>query len=195
MSVIAIIPARGGSTRIPRKNIRDFMGKPIIAYSIEAALESGLFDSIVVSTDDPGIAKVANEYGAASVLRSAEMSTNDVGTQEVMRHVLRKLFYDDSDIACCIYATAPLMSVDDLCRGYQLLNSGNYCRYVFSVGTDPLQDAGQFYWGWVRAFTSGDPLHENAIMVPISDDRTCDINTEEDWLRAEQMYLALRGGV
>ncbi len=193
MSAITIIPARGGSQRIPRKNIRNFMGKPILAYSIETAQKSGLFDVIVVSTDDAEIADVAAQHGAMYMLRPPEMSTNEVGTQEVMRYVLNHLDPDCEDPACCIYATAPLMTVEDLHRGLGLLKSNRGFKYAFSVGTNPLQDAGQFYWGWSQAFINGDDLNANAVMVPISSDRVCDINTEEDWIRAEEMYATLQG--
>lgn len=193
MGAVAVIPARGGSTRIPRKNIRLFHGKPIIAYSIETAQKTGMFDQIIVSTDDAEIAVIATQYGALALFRSPEMSTNEVGTQEVMQYVLRSFCPGRQGAACCIYATAPLMCVEDLHRGYELLRSHKSAPFAFSVGTNPLQDAGQFYWGWSQAFIRGDDLYANAAMVPISEDRVCDINVEEDWLRAEQMYLALRG--
>lgn len=91
MKNIAIIPARGGSKRIPRKNIKPFMGKPIIAYSIEAALQSGLFDEVMVSTDDEEIAEIACKYGAqVPFMRSAEMSNDYAGTDDVILEVLRK---------------------------------------------------------------------------------------------------------
>jgi N-acylneuraminate cytidylyltransferase len=190
---IAIIPARGGSQRIPRKNIRMFHGRPVISYSIETAQKTGWFNQIIVSTDDVEIAAVATQYGALTLFRPPEMSTNEIGTQEVMQYVLRSLDPDRQDSACCLYATAPLLRVEDLRRGFSLLRSHNSASFAFSVGTSPLRDAGQFYWGWSQAFIRGDDLHANAVMVPINEDRVCDINTEDDWLRAEQMYLALRG--
>src|SRR5688572_27060303 len=109
---VAIIPARGGSTRILRKNIRMFHGKPIIAYSIAAAKESKLFGRIVVSTEDGEIGRMAEGYGATWYPRGLELTVDEVGTQEVARDVLAWLVEqnDIPEYACCIYATAPLMS-------------------------------------------------------------------------------------
>lgn len=193
MSAICIIPARGDSRRIPRKNIRMFHGKPIIAYSIEAAKESRLFDDIWVSTDDEEIARIAHEYGARSHYRSEESARDNVGTQLVMSVVLRDLYQSSLlGYACCIYPTAPLMRQQDLYDGYCELKD-NAADFAFSVGTGPLSDAGQFYWGTVKAFVDNRPLiSPESIMIPVPETNVCDINTEEDWLRAEQMYLALK---
>lgn len=196
MRPVAIIPARGGSRRIPGKNKRLFHGKPIIAYSIETAIASRLFDHVFVSTDDDEIADIAEQYGAQTIIRPAHMCEDSVGTQDVMRFVLSEVILPkvgDFNEACCIYPTAPMVSVDDLKRGYSAL----YYRataYAFSVGTEPLRDAGQFYWGYVESFTSGIKLiSEDSTMVPIDECRVCDINTEEDWQRAERMYAKLCG--
>lgn len=184
--MIAIIPARGGSTRILGKNNKSFHGKPIIQYSIDTAERTGLFDRIVVSSDDPVMAT-----DAEFLKRPDALAQNEVGTQEVTRAALIQLGIADG-YACCIYATAPLMTVEDLRRGLELLKSSRGLDYAFSVGTEPLQDAGQFYWGRVEAFLSGAPLvGPRSIMVPISADRVCDINVEDDWRRAELMYTAL----
>jgi N-acylneuraminate cytidylyltransferase len=194
VNAIAIIPARGGSTRIPRKNIRLFHGKPIIAYSIEAALNSGLFDTVAVSTEDPEIAQVAARYGAWVYPRPARLSQNHIGTQEVMESAL--LHGDPSGdrfpFACCIYPTAPMIDIEGLTRGLTLLKNSSM-NYAFSVGTEPaLHDAGQWYWGHWSAFVKGWPLIEAlTYMVPIAPERDCDINTEADWTRAERMYAAL----
>src|SRR5690554_4371029 len=113
MSRVAIIPARGGSKRIPRKNVKDFCGKPMIAWSIEAAKASGCFDQIIVSTDDHEIAKVASEWGAAvPFMRPAELSDDFTGTLPVIRHAVEWLNRNDSPVeyACCLYATAPFVS-------------------------------------------------------------------------------------
>lgn len=122
MSRIAIIPARGGSKRIPRKNTKDFCGKPIIAYSIEAALAADLFDEVMVSTDDPQIAEVAREYGASvPFLRSPENSHDFATTADVLREVHGA--YDRSFTeACCIYATAPFVSAELLQRAHRLFS-------------------------------------------------------------------------
>lgn len=193
MDTVAIIPARGGSTRIPGKNIKDFHGKPIIAYSIETASSSGLFHRIIVSTDSDEIAQVARAYGAEVLMRSADMAHNDVGTQAVMRYVLGEQLGLVSGLACCIYPTAPLMLEEDLLTGCRLVE---YCahHYAMSVGDAPLADAGQWYWGWVTSFTSDFPLlSPKTAMVPIPADRVCDINTFDDWSRAEELYKNLKG--
>ena len=108
---LAMIPARGGSKRIPRKNIKEFLGKPIIAYSIEAAKKSGCFDQIIVSTDDDEIACVAKEYGAeVPFIRPLELSDDHSTTSDVTRHCLQ--WYADNQLnvtgICTIYATAPI---------------------------------------------------------------------------------------
>ena len=188
---ICIIPARSGSTRIPGKNIKLFHGKPIIAYSIETAKESGLFDQIIVSSDHTEIIDIAMEYGATDYHdRSDEMAANEVGTQEVVKDVLLNL--EITKYVCCIYPTAPLMSVNDLKHGEYVLNDQGYLEYAFSVGINPLCDAGQFYWGWARAFLDGVPLIDShTAMIPIAPERVCDINTMDDWERAERMYESL----
>ena len=120
MKNLAIITARGGSKRIPRKNIRDFLGKPIISYSIEAALKSGVFEEVMVSTDDDEIAEIAEKYGAkVPFKRSAETSNDTATTTDVIIEVLneykkRGLIFD---YACCIYPTAPFISAESLKAG------------------------------------------------------------------------------
>lgn len=130
MSNLAIIPARGGSKRIPRKNIKPFLGKPIIAYSIELALESGLFDEVMVSTEDDEIADVARDFGASvPFMRSAETADDYAGLPEVMLEVLEE--YNNSknrlfDYVCCILPTAPLICQKHLKRAYEMISSGNF---------------------------------------------------------------------
>jgi pseudaminic acid cytidylyltransferase len=124
MSSMAIITARGGSKRIPRKNIKDFLGKPIISYSIEAALKSGCFAEVMVSTDDEEIASVAREYGAqVPFMRSAATSNDFATTADVLVEVLSeyRLRGREFDSACCIYPTAPLVSPQKLVSGHTLL--------------------------------------------------------------------------
>lgn len=121
---IAIIPARGGSKRIPRKNIKDFLGKPIIAYSIEAALKSELFDEVMVSTDDYEIAEVAKKYGASvPFMRSKENSDDFATTSDVILEVLEeyKRIVDDFDYFCCIYPTAPFITPHVLIESFNLM--------------------------------------------------------------------------
>lgn len=189
---VAIIPARGNSVRIPNKNICLFHGKPIIAYSIETAQRSRLFDRVIVSTDSEDIARVARYYHAEVLMRSDEMSRNEVGTQAVMRYVLGEQLGLAHGIACCIYPTAPLMLEEDLLVGYRLVKHG--ARFAMSIGDTPLADAGQWYWGRVSAFVESLPLiHPRTAMVPIPAERVCDINTIDDWQRAEELYNNLKG--
>ena len=188
MSVVCIIPARGGSRRIPRKNIRDFHGKPIIAYSIELALKSRLFSRVIVSTDDEDIAKTAIFYGAT--VHRREFDDGSKGTQEVARDVL--MVNNEVDIACVLYATSPLLNLELLSYGLECLLNSN-CNYAMSVSADPLADAGCFYWGAAEAFVQKLPLiFPGTLMIPLPAGRVCDINTEQDWRLAESMFEALR---
>jgi pseudaminic acid cytidylyltransferase len=123
---IAIITARGGSKRIPRKNIKDFLGKPIIAYSIEAALLSGVFDEVMVSTDDDEIAQIAEKYGAKVPFKRSVKNSDDYSTTaEVLLEVISQ--YEDIgvaiDYACCIYPTAPFVSSLKLSQAFDVLIS------------------------------------------------------------------------
>lgn len=192
MATICIIPARGGSQRIPRKNIKLFHGKPIIAYSIQKAAETGMFDRIIVSTDEGAIADVAIKYGAEPWIRSDEYYSRDnVGTQEVVAECLRGIYAYKYDDVCCIYATAPLMKVENICHGFAVLNNyaGINVDYAFSVGYPPLHDAGQFYWGLADSFLKNIPLvSEFSRMICVDPNRDCDINTMADWKRALKMY-------
>ena len=227
--IVAVIPARGGSKRIPRKNIRQFAGKPIIAYSIAAARDCALFDRIIVSTDDEEIASIARDFSAESpFVRPAELSDDHVGTNRVIAHALEWLKQQGQsvDFACGLYATAPFVTPADLRRGYELLVASGKC-FVFSATTFefPIQhairvlpdggvasffpeyigrrsqdleqayhDAGQFYWGKAEAFLSALPeiaVHAEALILPRY--RVQDIDTLEDWRRAELMYEMLRG--
>jgi N-acylneuraminate cytidylyltransferase len=132
---IAVIPARGGSKRIPRKNIKPFCGKPMIAWSITAAEESGLFDRIIVSTDDAEISEVAKAWGAETpFVRPPELSNDIAGTTEVIAHATQWALNAGlkPDAVCCIYATAPLIQAEDLKKGLGVLESGNW-DYAFSV--------------------------------------------------------------
>lgn len=127
MNSIAIITARGGSKRIPRKNIKDFCGKPIVAYSIEAALESGLFDEVMVSTDDEEIAEIARFYGApVPFMRSKATSDDYATTADVIIEVLKE--YEEHGcnfgLLCCIYPTAPFVSADELVKAWDIIESG-----------------------------------------------------------------------
>lgn len=198
---VAIIPARGGSKRIPLKNIRLFHGKPIIAYSIETAQNSGLFDGgIYCSTEDETIAGIAENFGAKWIRRPPELAevngAPDPGTQEVTRHAIAALMAEGKqiDIACCIYATAPLMTIHYLRRGCEILErnpKANFAYATYPQAGGKVGDAGQFYFGRTQAFLDRQPLdpyneHVWKIMIPFS--QVCDVNTEDDWLMAEDLY-------
>jgi N-acylneuraminate cytidylyltransferase len=132
---IAVIPARGGSKRIPRKNIRMFCGKPIIAYSISAAQQTGLFDQVVVSTDDDEIASVAREFGATTpFVRPKELADDFTGTNAVVKHAVAWFNAQSNDVthACCLYATAPLLQARFITEGYEALSRSN-AAFAFSV--------------------------------------------------------------
>ena len=225
---LAIIPARGGSKRIPRKNIRPFSGKPIIAWSIEAAKASHCFDRIIVSTDDPEIAAVAKEWGAdVPFMRPAELADDHTGTTAVIAHAIEQEQESGRRPVnvCCLYATAPFVDPDDLRQGLEMLKQDN-CKYVFSVTSYafPIQralrivadgrvemfapenlntrsqdldeayhDAGQFYWGKASAWLEGATIFGlGALPIIIPRSRVQDIDTSEDWERAEYMFEAMR---
>lgn len=223
---VAVIPARGGSKRIPRKNIRAFAGKPMIAWSIEAALASGCFDRILVSTDDDEIAAVAEAQGAeAPFRRPAELADDHTGTIPVIAHAIDWM-RDQGEApqaVCCLYATAPFVQADDLKAGLAALQ-GDDVDYAFSLTSYafPIQralrltpdgrvamfqpehfttrsqdldeawhDAGQFYWGRAEAWVAGTPIFsERAVPVTLPRHRVQDIDTPEDWQRAEWLFRA-----
>jgi pseudaminic acid cytidylyltransferase len=218
---VAVIPARGGSKRIPRKNIRLFGGKPMIAHSIACALQSGLFERVLVSTEDDEIAAVAQNYGAeVPFRRPRELSDDHTDTTTVIAHAidfLRTRGVEPSAV-CCIYATAPLMRTRDLAQGLEVLVAGGW-DFVFSATDFPspiwrsfrkhgsgglemffpehidtrsqdlphaLHDAAQFYWGTPEAWRSGLPIFgATSTVVVIPRWRVQDIDTEDDWRRAE----------
>jgi pseudaminic acid cytidylyltransferase len=150
--IIAVIPARGGSKRIPRKNIRPFAGKPIIAYSIAAARDCGLFNRIVVSTDDTEVAAFAREWGAETpFMRPSELSDDHTGTNAVAAHALGWFAErgENVEFACCIYATAPFLTARDLRRGYDaLLATSKSFAFSATSYAFPIQRA-------IRALTDG----------------------------------------
>lgn len=180
---VAVIPARGGSRRIPRKNVRDFCGKPIIAYSIEAARSSNLFDDVWVSSNDPAIGRTAQRYGATWLWRDEQLSMDEVGTQEVTRDAIEGLVHlGQVESACCIYATAPTMTAADLKRGYDAMLAREDYAYIH----------GWFYWGMAQWFVERRPLApERELARPVG--RWVDINEEADWAKALQIYAELEG--
>ena len=221
---MAVIPARGGSKRIPRKNVKLFGGLPMIVWSIQAAVQSKCFNRIIVSTDDTEIAEIAQSNGAeVPFLRPAELSDDYTDTVPVIAHAIdwqRKNGEEPTDV-CCIYATAPFLRPGDLQRGLDILISTD-AEYAFSVTTYafPIQraiyitketrvemfspeysftrsqdlkeawhDAAQFYWGKSNAWLSGQSIFTSASApVPLPRYRVQDIDTAEDWARAELMF-------
>ncbi|MGV8934441.1 MAG: pseudaminic acid cytidylyltransferase [Gallionellaceae bacterium] len=221
---IAVIPARGGSKRIPRKNIKPFCGKPMIAWSIEAALQSACFDQVIVSTDDDEIAEVARQYGAqVPFIRPAELSDDHTGTIPVIRHAIEWFQAQGQAPAqvCCLYATAPFVSVDDLRRGLAVLtDTGSDYAFAVTSYAFPIQrairitpanraemfnpehfntrsqdleeafhDAGQFYWGTAAAWLQERRIFAvNSVPLILPRHRVQDIDTPEDWTRAEWLF-------
>ena len=138
MSRIAVIPARGGSKRIPRKNIRPFCGKPMIAWPIEAAIKSELFDQVIVSTDDEEIAQVAKEYGASvPFMRPKALADDYATTRAVINHAIDWLHNNgvQTNELCCIYATSALLQPEMLRESWELLNHSRSHSFCFSVMT------------------------------------------------------------
>ncbi|MBF0256455.1 MAG: pseudaminic acid cytidylyltransferase, partial [Gammaproteobacteria bacterium] len=140
MSNIAIIPARGGSKRIPRKNIKDFLGRPMLSYPIGVARESGLFERIIVSTDDAEIAQIAREQGAETPFtRPPELANDHAGTGPVVQHAIRWLQEqgEPPELVCCIYATTPLLASNYLLQGWQALQEHPDKAFAFSITSFP----------------------------------------------------------
>jgi N-acylneuraminate cytidylyltransferase len=227
VSCVAIIPARGGSKRIARKNLKLFDGVPMIVRSIRTTLESGLFERVVVSTDDEEIAQVALAHGAdVPFLRPTDLADDFTGTAAVIVHALQQL--PGFDYACCVYATAPLLQAQYLRQGFDLLEQHADKSFAFSVSSfgfpiqraltldgqgaltalypeyrntrsqdlpEAFQDAGQFYWGRSEAWLRGEVLFSPASLpVIVPRHLVQDIDTPEDWTRAEYLYAALKAG-
>lgn len=137
MSSVVVIPARGGSKRIPGKNIRPFRGKPMIAYAIETALATSGVDEVLVSTDSEEIAEIARRFGASvPFVRPAHLADDFCGTTDVIRHAQAWLAENASvyDHLCCLYPTSPLLKVSDFASGLETLKSDPTLQYAFSVG-------------------------------------------------------------
>ena len=221
---VAVIPARGGSKRIPRKNIRTFVGQPIIVWPIKAALSSGLFDKVVVSTDDAEIAEVARDAGASvPFMRPENLSDDFADTKSVVRHAISelKLETEPEVQVCCIYPTSVFADSQLLNEGLEKLISSN-CKFVLSMtSVDPSAyraftrtaegritmlfpnnyakrtqdlpslycDAAQFYWATVGAWQSDlNIFGADSIGVFLDPSRVQDIDTERQWLAAEQKF-------
>jgi pseudaminic acid cytidylyltransferase len=223
---LCVIPARGGSKRIPRKNIRLFSGKPMIAYAIQAAQRSGLFSRIIVSTDDEEVRKVSLEFGAeVPFMRPPELADDYTPTVPVIAHAIRTLEETGSNLTyvCCIYPCAPFIEEKDLKKALSLLEQAN-SEYSFPVAEYPApiqralklglgdqafpfypefelsrtqdlerayHDAGQFYWGRKKAWLTNQRVHSSAVGLEIPRSRVVDIDTHEDWKRAE-LFMSIR---
>jgi pseudaminic acid cytidylyltransferase len=225
---LCVIPARGGSKRIPRKNIKEFVGQPIISYSIKVAIASNCFDRIIVSTDDAEISEVAKSFGAEVPFhRSQELSDDYAGIMPVIKHAIE--WFDNHEQSptevCCIFATAPFVQVDALRNAYEQMRHENadYCfsltSFAFPIQraikltpekrinmfypdyyekrsqdlVEAYHDAGQFYWGKAEAFRLQQPLFSSAASPYILPRHLVqDIDSKEDWKRAELMFQVLK---
>jgi len=222
---VAVIPARGGSKRIPRKNIKKFCGKPMIAWPIDLLKKSGLFDHIIVSTDDREIADISRINGAEIPFeRPAKLSDDFASTIDVMGHAVTWM-QDQGWVlktVCCIYPTSIFCTIDDLKKGFNAINEGNWL-FAFSA-TDfeypifrsfeelsgggvqmffpehfekrsqdlpvALHDAAQFYWGTPNAWLNESRLFDHrSLPVKIPRWRVQDIDTTDDWKRAELIFI------
>jgi len=221
--IIAVIPARGASKRIHRKNIKEFCGKPMIAWAIMLAKECGLFDRIVVSTEDYEVADVAKQWGAETpFMRPQKLADDYTPTVPVIAHAVKACSEIGwiADYACCIYPCVPLLQPVDVIDGFKLLKRNN-AEFVYPVAeyVHPIQramrrlptgqmqyftskyeltrtqdleqsyhDAGQFYWGKSSAWLSGKKMHTDGLGIPIPNWRVVDIDSLDDWVRAERIY-------
>lgn len=226
MTTIAYLPARGGSKRIPGKNIRNFVGVPVLGRTIKIVEDTGVFDRILVSTDDARIASVAEQFGAEVVERPAQLADDHTGLLGVVQGELNQTAYPNAedDVVACVLPTAVLMAADNLRtavsrvqeltssfvvsvgrfsypiqRALRVLESGeiemawpeNY--FARSQDLEPMfHDAGQFYVGstaeWLRRKTM---FETPTFGLTVNDNRVMDIDTESDWVRAEEMWSVL----
>jgi len=225
MSIIAVIPARGGSKRIHKKNIKNFLGRPSISYAIDVAKEVGIFSEIYVSTDDAEVANVAKELGATiPFMRPQNLADDYSTTKQVMSHAVREIKKINKSFkdVCCIYPIAPLVDGVDIRKSYDLMvssnadqcipvakfqssifrafkKSNNQMSYFYpefeKTRTQDLEesyyDVGQFYWGTYEFWANPDSISTNNVGYEIPSWRVVDIDTEEDWMRAELMYKVI----
>lgn len=228
MSVcVALIPARGGSRRIPKKNIREFLGRPALERLVQTLQESGVFDRIYVSTDDEEIAKVAVSSGAeVPFIRPAELSDGFTGARPVIRHAIENLSLHGDSTVGVFYPTAVLLEVRDVVDSLALFSASD-AEFVLSVAEFPapiaraltmdedgvispvnpgeqarrtqdlarsFHDLGQFYWGTAGSWLGGTAVvNANTRAHVIEPWRAVDIDTPDDWRRAEMLYRVLHG--
>ena len=226
---VAVIPARGGSKRIPRKNIKLFHGLPIIAYAIKVARESEIFDEIFVSTDDEEIAEVAMSFGATIPwMRPKNLSDDYATTVSVIQDAVKRLKINliNMENICCIYPATPLLKPSFLSEGLKVLKNGDWSyvfsalkastppQRLFSLGTSKgvemlfpqfeitraqdldhyYSDAGQFYWGSASSWETGLPIFSSkSTILEIPSESAIDIDTQEDWHYAENLFKLIRG--
>lgn len=187
--MIAIIPAKGHSRRIPGKNIREFFGKPIIAYSIKTA--KAVCDRVIVSTDDDAVASIASSHGAEIHRRGYRHSDDSVGTHEIAALVLGNIRCAFNSKAAVVYPCAPLLLPDHIDEAGKAALLGGF---AVAVGTEPLRDAGCLYVGHCADFLYRTPLWTDfSRLLCLPEERVQDINTEDDWKAAEEKYAALYG--
>jgi len=223
---ICIIPARGGSKRIPIKNIKDFHGKPLIAYSIKTAIETNLFKKVIVSTDSDETAQIAKKYGAEILFRPKELADDKTHVGEVVDHVINTLKTNNEyyDYICTTYATAPFLQKEYMIKGYEVLKNSNACGSFgvttfeypiwrsFRITVDnrckmfwkenfykrsqdlesAYHDAGQFGWKKIGCQSDDIPIGRDSIPIVIPKYLVQDIDTLEDFKRAEIMYEVLK---
>jgi len=221
---LAVVLARGGSKRIPRKNIREFASQPLISWPILTLIDSGLFEDIVVSTDDVEIADIAKLYGATvPFMRTDELSDDVTPMVPVINHSIAEMgeLGKKYDAVLCVYATSVFVTKNDIKLALELLNSTNHFGYVSGIVrySHPIQralqlesngkvsmvspentlvrtqdledrfhDSGQFYWGRVSAWMSGASPLTSTLGLVLPSWRVVDIDTEEDWARAEKTH-------
>ena len=216
---VAVIPARGGSKRIPRKNIRDFGGRPMIAHAIRAAAESGLFERIVVSTDDDEIARIAEAHGAeVPFRRDPDLANDHAGILPVIQDAIRRAGAEGGCVAA-IYPTVPLLQAEDLRKAHDLWSQDGagrilipVCQYAYPVfrsfvreGENGLRmlfpecypmrsqdlepvfhDAALFYFAAPEVWLASERIYRaDSLMLVLPGERVCDIDTPDDWERAE----------
>lgn len=213
-----IIPARGGSKRIPRKNIKNFCGQPMLARAIDTAKHSQLFEQIIISTDDNEIADIAQTHGVTVIKRPAELADDYATTVAVIRHAIADLSADSN--ICCLYPCTPLLRSNWLVESFKAWRNSNslYCfpilefesnilrslklseqgevASVFSqheqVRTQDLPhayyDAGQFYWGKRETWLREDKIHNHAIGFVLPKYSVVDIDDDNDWQFAEMLF-------
>jgi len=220
--IVAIIPARGGSKRIPRKNIKDFLGKPMIQYSIMTCLKSNLFDYVYVSSDDDEILELSETLGVKTLKRSADLANDVIPIAPVMSDAISTIERTDGKVkfACSVFPCAPFIKVSDLKHSYdELLKTNSLYVYPVTNYPHPIQraikvvsgnvpefiepknqlvttqsfedlfhDTGQFYFGTRDAWMSEQKMHTDGIVTKIPNWRAVDIDTFDDWKRAELLY-------